>query len=91
MKTNILSSTTILGALLLLVFLPFRAGVCQGQTPAAANAPDSSDYSVVQSGPHSRLWQNSAGQTVTEITTGMNYWSGQEWTPSDPSFVVSPD
>jgi hypothetical protein len=91
MKTNILSSTTISGALLVLVFLPFRAGVCQGQTPAAANAPDSSDYSVVQNGPHSRLWQNSAGQSVTEIATGMNVWNGQEWIPSDPSFVLSPD
>ena len=71
MKTNILS-TTIFGALLLFVFLPFRAGVCQGQTPPAANAPDSGDYSIVQSGPHFRLWQNSAGQTVTEIAAGMN-------------------
>jgi hypothetical protein len=34
---------------------------------------------------------NSAGQSVTEIATGMNYWNGQQWTPSDPSFAVSPD
>jgi hypothetical protein len=85
MKTNILSTTTITGALLLCC-----AGLSQGQTPAA-NAPGFSDYSIVQQGPHSRLWRNSAGQTVTEIATGLNRWNGQEWIPSDPSFEVSPD
>jgi hypothetical protein len=85
MKTNVLSTTTITGVLLL-----FCAGVSEGQT-AAAGAPGFSDYSIVQQGPHSRLWRNSAGQTVTEIATGMNRWDGQEWIPSDPSFEVSPD
>ena len=87
MKTNILSSTTIVGA-----FLLFCARLCQGQTtPAAANAPAFSDYSIVQRGPHSEVWRNSAGQTVTSIGTGMNFWNGEAWTPSDPSFEVSPD
>src|SRR5262249_26273800 len=26
-----------------------------------------------------------------EIGTGMNYWDGQKWSPSDPSFEVSPE
>jgi len=87
MKTNLRSTTTITGALLL-----FCAGLCQGQT-TAANTPGFGDYSIVQQGPHSRLWQNSAGQSVTEIATGLDFWdpSRQEWTPSDPSFEVSPD
>ncbi len=25
---------------------------------------------------------------VVEIATGMNYWDGQQWSPSDPSFVA---
>ncbi|HTE89815.1 MAG TPA: hypothetical protein VK639_12710, partial [Terriglobales bacterium] len=28
---------------------------------------------------------------VIEIATGMNYWDGQNWVPSDPSFDVTPD
>jgi hypothetical protein len=50
-----------------------------------------SDYVCTQSGPNSRLWRNSAGQTVTEIATGMNYWDGQQWTTSDPSFQITAD
>ena len=42
-------------------------------------------------GPHSRVWGNSAGQTISVIATGLNYWDGQQWTPSNPSFEVSPD
>jgi hypothetical protein len=49
------------------------------------------DYAITQVNPHSRVWQNSAGQSVTEISTGMNYWNGQAWVPSNPRFVVSPD
>src|SRR5579862_9174266 len=64
-----------------------------GQTPSplAANAAVSDDFSVVQVGPHSCVWANSAGQSVTSIQTGMNYWDGQQWTPSNPSFQVSAD
>jgi hypothetical protein len=28
---------------------------------------------------------------VVEIATGMNYWDGQKWAPSNPVFEVSPD
>src|SRR3989442_2714768 len=28
---------------------------------------------------------------VVEIATGMNYWDGQQWVPSDPSFDVTED
>lgn len=28
---------------------------------------------------------------VVEIATGMNYWDGQQWTPSNPIFDISPD
>lgn len=68
---------------------------CLGQTsspsgPIGDSAPPG-NYAVTQAGPHSRVWQNSAGQSVTEISTGMNFWSEQGWTPSDPSFQLSAD
>lgn len=28
---------------------------------------------------------------VTKIASGLNYWDGAAWTPSDPTFQVSPD
>jgi hypothetical protein len=49
------------------------------------------DYAVTQVGPDSVVWRNSAGQSVTSIATGMNYWDGQQWNSSDPSFAVSAD
>ncbi len=48
-------------------------------------------YPLTQVNPDSRIWQNSLGQSVTEIATGMNYWDGTQWTPSNPSFVLSPN
>jgi hypothetical protein len=62
----------------------------QVQTVPAAVSGEG-DYVVTQVGPHSQVWQNSVGQSVTEIATGMNYWDGLQWTPSDPSFQVSAD
>ena len=51
----------------------------------------SMDYTVVQTGPDSQVWQSSSGQSVTSIATGMNYWDGQQWNSSDHSFVISQD
>jgi hypothetical protein len=80
---------------LLITALLFFPGVCQPQSSpgAAAQAAgiEESDYAITQVNPHSRVWQNSLGQSVTEMATGMNYWNGQQWTPSNPSFVVSPN
>lgn len=61
------------------------------QAAAQGGASVGSDYAITSMGPHSRVWANSAGQSVTEISTGMNYWNGQQWTPSNPSFQVSAD
>jgi hypothetical protein len=49
------------------------------------------DYAVVQTGPDSQVWKSSTGQSVTTLATGMNYWDGQQWNSSDPSFVISAD
>src|SRR6185503_11242732 len=58
----------------------------------------------VETGPHQRVWQMVAsdlnggttnqpdpGRGVVEMATGMNYWDGRQWVPSDPSFEVTPD
>jgi hypothetical protein len=67
-------------------------GLCQAQSPAAAPAKSPArHYAVVQSGPHTRLWKDEAGHSVTEIGTGINYWDGQQWSPSDPTFQISAD
>jgi hypothetical protein len=70
-------------------------GVCHSQPTALQPVQQfpsaGGDYAVTQVGPHSRVWQNSSGQSVTEIATGMNFWNGSEWTPSDASFAVSAD
>jgi hypothetical protein len=67
--------------------------VCNAQTVQPVQAPPVSggDYSITQVGPHSRVWQNSAGQSVTEIATGMYYFDGQQWSPSENSFALSTD
>ncbi len=50
-----------------------------------------SDYAITQVGPHSRVWQTSSGQSVTEIATGMNYLANGQWLTSDNSFALSQD
>src|SRR5438093_2671218 len=59
---------------------------------------------LVETGPHQRVWQMEVtdrigGTThrleterrVVEMATGMNYWDGRQWVPSDPSFEVATD
>jgi concanavalin A-like lectin/glucanase superfamily protein len=35
--------------------------------------------------------QSDTVRRVVEIATGMNYWDGEQWTPSDPTFEVTDD
>jgi hypothetical protein len=91
MKTNTLARTFDGRSVLLFMILLFAAGFCQGQSPSPSTQPAAEDYAITQVGPHSRIWGNSAGQTVNEISTGMNFFDGTQWTPSNPTFVVSAD
>ncbi len=95
MKIITLSKSILAAAIHAAVLLLFGAGVCQAQSSpgAALQAPDigQADYSLTQVNPDSCVWQNSSGQTVTSIQTGMNFFNGSVWTPSNPSFVPSPD
>src|SRR6266516_497336 len=36
-----------------------------------------------------RFTQHLTERHVREIKSGMNYWNGQSWTPSEPSFVFT--
>jgi hypothetical protein len=38
-----------------------------------------------------QAWASHEGKGVVEIATGMNYWDGQQWLPSDPTFDIAPD
>src|ERR1017187_2314269 len=47
---------------------------------------------VIDVGPHSRTWSNGhGGNPIIELATGMNFWNGQKWVASNPSFQVSAD
>ncbi len=103
MKTKILLSSTLLGALLLC--LPFRAGVSQGQTPAASGngPPDSTAYVCVARGPNSKVWQrdilrtNASGivrtnhQSYTELATGLEVNRGGNWVAASEEIALLPD
>jgi RHS repeat-associated protein len=45
---------------------------------------------LVDIGPHSRTWHLRGAPTV-ELATGMNYWDGKNWRPSDAKFELSTD
>jgi len=75
------------------VFVAFflTAELCHAQAASIPGTQATEDYTLTQVGPHSRVWGNSAGQTVTEIATGLNYWDGNQWVPSVPGFAPTPD
>src|SRR6266511_644091 len=66
------------------------SSVCaQHSRPAPASEPV-----VVEVGPHHRLWNRDPGDgrsegSVVEMATGMNFWDGRQWTPSDATFEVT--
>ena len=72
-------------------------------SPNALSVSEISPYAVSERGAHYQVWSkvttqtSAAGETLyttnffIERASGMNYWNGQQWTPSNPSFQVSPD
>ena len=51
---------------------------------------DASQWSVSVAG-NTQTWTDTNGHRIVQMATGMNYWSGQQWVPSNPSFQVSQD
>ena len=52
--------------------------------------------SVAELGPHHRVHTEASGeaqpgQRIVSLGTGMNYWDGQKWAPSDPTFDLTED
>src|SRR5579862_1778158 len=74
---------------ILLGLMVFLAGParCAGQNTSSTPG----DYAITQVGPHSQVWANAAGQSVTKIQTGMNFWNGSQWVPCVNSFAISAD
>jgi hypothetical protein len=57
-----------------------------------AQTSRTTQLAVVAAGPHERIWSTgdaASGRRVVELATGMNFWHGQSWTLSDPSFAVT--
>jgi hypothetical protein len=67
-----------------------QAVTLYAQQPGSSLAatPDKSPTPVI--GPHSRTW-NLTGTPTVELATGMNYWDGKSWSPSDPTFTETPN
>src|SRR5207244_5517794 len=68
-----------------------------GQSAVASKPirPRELNYSIVEAGPHHRIWQsidaNGQEHKITELGTGVNYWDGEQWTPSVATFVATND
>src|SRR5947207_6807041 len=72
--------------------------------PAPASKPALQTPMLGETDLHQRVWQTEAidriggtthrpdtGRRLVEMATGMNYWDGRQWVPSDPSFEVTRD
>ena len=86
---NFLSLPITLGALSL-----FFSGAIQAANPSPTPFLDGRPPDEI--GPHHRSWKiagsgSEEANHIAEIATGMNFWNGQEWSPSDPSFSVEQD
>ena len=60
----------------------------RGQPITTGVSSDST--TLVDIGPHSRTY-SIGGRPTLALATGMNYWDGKSWSPSDPSFLETPN
>jgi hypothetical protein len=80
----------------LLAILAAFSSLAQQLTPPPAattqsvSAADGIQWTV-EVGPHGRTWTDSQGHRIVELQTGQNFWDGQQWSPSNPSFQITPD
>lgn len=61
---------------------------------AVTEVSDASRPALAGVGPNERVWRTDdprSNRRVIEMATGMNYWDGQQWTPSDPRFEITDD
>ena len=63
-----------------------------GVADASSQDGGKSPTVVVSVGPDERIWSTGDSQSnrrIVEIGTGMNYWDGQDWVPSEPAFQAT--
>src|SRR5688572_22207560 len=92
MKTSIL---------ILFPLLVIAVGSVCGQAVNSDQASMAREWTLKETDGHSRIWvapsteppkganpilPGGEGHRMVEIATGLNYWNGQEWTPSRPAF-----
>lgn len=68
------------------------AGVLMCQLQASVKAQvalDAGQPTLVEVGPHELIWKSASGGRIVTMETGMNYWDGRSWVPSDPSFELT--
>ncbi|MGA2866767.1 MAG: hypothetical protein ABSF95_20020 [Verrucomicrobiota bacterium] len=57
-------------------------------------AAQAADYSVAERGPHTCTWaapgSGAGGPQTVQIETGLNYWDGRRWLPSEAVFEPTP-
>jgi hypothetical protein len=60
-----------------------------------AQQTDPATYSIVQNGPHSRVWQRVSAQSkttsYTELATGLNHLVNGQWVESSETIQITPD
>src|SRR5438128_10675011 len=55
----------------------------------AQPTPTNAEPAVVGVGPDERIWSTGdprSSRRIISMATGMNYWDGQKWVPSEPTF-----
>src|SRR5881394_3297995 len=70
---------------------PLSAQTAAVADAAAKDRSDSPD-ALVGVGPDERIWSTGDPQSnrrIVELGTGMNYWDGQNWVPSEPIFEAT--
>src|SRR6266487_196165 len=86
------SLTHFSGALLVLGALNSPLAAQTAASDASAQDQGNSPPVLVGVGPDERIWSTGDPQSnrrIVEIGTGMNYWDGQNWVPSEPIFEAT--
>src|SRR6266516_1157659 len=82
------------GAMLLLGALNSPLNAQTAVADASAQDRANSSPALVGVGPDERIWSTGDPQStrrIVEVGTGMNYWDGETWAQSDPTFEVTED
>src|SRR5438067_13033891 len=88
------SLTRLAGAMLVLGALDSQLNAQTTVADGSAQDLGISKAVLVALGADERIWSTDDPQSngrIVEVGTGMNYWDGENWTPSYPAFEVTDD